>query len=202
MVADYRTASEVCCEAGFDGIEIHGANGNLLNRFLSSTGNTRTDTYGVNLDNRMRLAIEIARSSRSGCGEGMLLLYRHSPVREGYTLEDSVALGTSLVQSGVDILHIVPASVAKPGDIALQFRQMGVPVIAARDMDHLPSALEVLSNNRADMVAIGRGLIADPDWPIKVQSGRTDEIIRCTRCEEGCFSKGSNGTVIGCRNWT
>jgi len=201
VIAAYRTAAEVCARAGFDGVEPHGAHGFLLNQFFSPTQNRRTDEFGGSLENRMRLALRIVGAAREGGGPDLLLLYRHTPIGEGYATVESLKLAEELVRAGVDILDISPASGAAPGDRAAPFKALGVPVIAVNELDDVERALEVLREGRADLVAVGRGLIADPDWPIKVQEGRLGEIVRCTRCNEKCFGNLEKGLPVECTQW-
>ena len=160
-------AARVCGEAGFDGIEPHGAHGYVLNQFFSPVQNTRHDEYAGSLENRMRLALRIVRAVRPICDRfGMVLLYRHTPVGEGYGIEESRLLAAALVTAGVDVLDISPASDRAPGDRAAPFVGLGVPVIAVNELDEVERALEVLDEGRADLIAVGRGLIADPDWAL------------------------------------
>lgn len=204
LIAQYRLAAEICAGAGFDGIEPHGAHGFLLNQFLSPARNRRTDEYGGSLANRMRLAREIVAAIRPIADRaGMLVLYRHTPVRPDfeYGMAESLELAAALVEAGVDILDISPASDAAPGDRAEPFMKLGVPVIAVNRLDEVPRALEVLNRGRADLVAVGRGLIADPDWPIKVREGREDEIMHCVRCDE-CHAMLRRGEPVRCAEWT
>ena len=201
LLAQYHTAAEICAEAGFDGIEPHGAHGFLLNQFFSPTQNQRTDEYGGTLAGRMRLALSIMETIRPIASRAdMLILYRHTPVRPGYGIEESLALAEALVKAGLDILDISPASDSAPGDRAAPFMKLGIPVIAVNEMDRLPRALEVLSEKRATLVAVGRGLIADPDWPIKVREGRLEDIVVCTGCDE-CHADLNRGVVVGCAQW-
>jgi len=201
LLAQYHTAAEICAEAGFDGIEPHGAHGFLLNQFFSPTQNRRTDEYGGTLTGRMRLALSIMETIRPIANRAdMLILYRHTPVRPGYGIEESLALADALVKAGLDILDISPASDSAPGDRAAPFMRLGIPVIAVNEMDRLPRALEVLGEKRATLVAVGRGLIADPDWPIKVREGRLDDVIVCTGCDE-CRADLDRGVAVGCMQW-
>jgi 2,4-dienoyl-CoA reductase-like NADH-dependent reductase (Old Yellow Enzyme family) len=149
----------------------------------------------------MRLALRIVEAVRPACKSGMLLLYRHTPVGEGYGVEESLVLAEELVKAGVDILDISPASDEDPGDRAAPFKAMGVPVIAVNDLDVVERALEVLNEGRADLAAVGRGLIADPDWPTKVKEGRLDEIMKCSKCNERCFGNLRQGVPIACAEW-
>jgi len=188
MVDEYARAVEVCLAAGFDGVEPHGAHGFVLNQFFSPVQNERADEYGsASLDDRMRLARRIVDRLRPICGDDGLLLYRHTPVGPGYGLDDSLCLARHLVAGGVDILDISPSSERQSGDLAAPFTDLGVPVIAVGHLDDVDRALEVLSRGRADLCAVGRGLIADPEWPRKVRERRLDDIVVCQRCDEGCF---------------
>jgi 2,4-dienoyl-CoA reductase-like NADH-dependent reductase (Old Yellow Enzyme family) len=94
-----------------------------------------------------------------------------------------------------------PSSIDAPGDRAAPFKRFGVPVIAVNELDQVERALEVLNQGRADLVAVGRGLIADPDWPIKVREGRFDEIVKCIRCDIKCFGNLREGIPIECTQW-
>lgn len=201
---NYRTAARICAAAGFDGVEPHGAHGYLLNQFFSPVQNTRTGAYGGDLQGRMRMALEIVRAVRETLdahAPEMLLLYRHTPAGRGYGLEESLALAEALVAAGVDVLDLSPSSIDAPGDRAAPFTGLGVPVIAVNELDEVDRALDVLNAGRADLVAIGRGLIADPDWPQKVAQGRLDEIVRCTRCDVACFGNLRRGEPVGCTQW-
>ena len=199
IVQLFERASEICARAGFDGVQPHGAHGYLINQFFSPANNERTDEYGGILENRMRMGIEVVRASRKGLGEDRLILYRHTPSqKESYTIEESLAFAEKLVSEGVDVLDISPASEELPADRAEPFRGLGVPVIAVNQMDDVGRALEALNEGRADLIAVGRGLIADPLWPEKVRDGRLDELVSCTRCNEGCFGNLREGIPIEC----
>ena len=147
------------------------------------------------------MALRIVETVRPVCGDEMILLYRHTPVGMGYGVEESLILAKELVRAGVDILDISPASFERPGDRAAPFKKLGVPVIAVNELDEVDRALEVLNEARADLVAIGRGLIADPEWAIKVREGRLDEIVKCLRCDEGCFANLRAGVPVACVQW-
>jgi len=197
----YRAAAEICAHAGFDGVEPHGAHGYLLNQFFSPVQNKRTDEFGGDVEDRMRLALKIVEAVAPVCGSDLLLLYRHTPVGAGYGVAESLTLARELVDAGVDILDISPASDGSPGDRAAPFRQLGVPVIAVGELDEVERALQVLNEGRADLVAVGRGLIADPDWPTKVREGRFDDLVQCVRCEEKCFGNLRQGIPVECTQW-
>jgi NADPH2 dehydrogenase len=201
LLGQYRVAAEICLAAGFDGLEPHGAHGFLLNQFFSPEQNQRTDSYGGDLSGRMRLALEITELLQPLVAQsGALLLYRHSPVRAGYGIPESLALANALIGAGLDILDLSPSSKSAPGDRAAPFMGLGIPVIAVNELDRPERALEVLRQKRADLVAVGRGLIADPDWPLKVHEDRLDEIIQCQYCDD-CFACLDRGEEVLCSEW-
>jgi len=201
LVQSYKLAAQICVEAGFDGLEPHGAHGFLLNQFFSPERNLRQDAYGLTLSGRMRLALEIVAVVQPVAAQAdALLLYRHTPEGPGYGIAESLVLARELVRSGVDILDISPASKAAPADLAAPFMQCGVAVIAVNAMHHLERALETLREKRASLVAVGKGLIADPDWPIKVKEGRISEIVECLECDE-CWEYFNKGLPLECSQW-
>ena len=130
-----------------------------------------------------------------------MLLYRHTPSGPGYGIDESLRLAEALVAGGVDVLDLSPSSAEAPGDRAAPFVGLGVPVIAVNGLDCVERALEVLNEGRADLVAVGRGLIADPLWPRKVQEGRYGEIVTCTHCDELCHGNLRKGIPIACTQW-
>ncbi len=201
IIAGYKTATEVCGEAGFDGVEPHGAHSYLINQFFSPEQNQRIDEFGGSLENRMRFGLTIVKTIQPVCGSDMILLYRHTPVDKDYGMDDSLVMASALVDAGVDILDISPSNDEDPGDRSEPFMQFGVPVIAVGVLDKVRRALEVVNEGRADLAAVGRGLIADPKWTLKVEAGRLDDIVECTKCNEKCFGNLRSGTPIACAEW-
>lgn len=202
IVHSYRRASRICMQAGMDGVEPHGAHGYLLNRFFSPSHNERTDSYGGSLENRMRLGIEIVRAIKDEVGNRMLLLYRHTPVEKGsYGVEDSLHFARELIAAGVDILDLSPSSNDKPGELAAPFMGLGAKIITVGSMDEPGRAEEVLAEGRADLIAVGRGLIADPKWPRKVTERDWDSIVKCKKCNKKCFGNLGKRIPISCAQW-
>lgn len=202
LVELFARATQVCMEAGFDGVEIHGAHGYLINQFFSPVANTRTDDYGGSMQNRCRFGLELARACRQAAGQG-LLFYRHTPLeKDGYTIEDSFVLTDQLLEAGVDVLDISPGGREEPGDWAAPFkhRYSHVPVIAVGRMDVVDRAVAVLREGRADLVAVGRGMIVDAAWPRKVREGNLDQVRLCRRCNT-CFDRLWAGHRVGCVQW-
>jgi 2,4-dienoyl-CoA reductase-like NADH-dependent reductase (Old Yellow Enzyme family) len=197
----FQRATQICREAGFDGVEPHGAHGYLLNCFYSPLHNQRTDAYGGSLERRMKLGLEVVETVREAAGDEMLVLYRHTPIeQDGYTLEDSLAFAAKLVEAGVDVLDLSPSSRTNPADLAEPFKQLGTAaaVIGVGSLGEPDRAVEAIDSGRCDLVAVGRGLIADPAWPTKVQRGELKRIIDCYECNEGCFGNLRAGRPVVC----
>jgi 2,4-dienoyl-CoA reductase-like NADH-dependent reductase (Old Yellow Enzyme family) len=202
MIEQYRRAAKLCRDAEFDAVEPHGAHGYVLNQFFSPRQNKRTDEYGGGEPNRMRLALEIVRAIREAVGSDLRIFYRHTPRGAGYQPEDSIPFAQALVKAGVDVLDLSPSSDKQPGDIAGLFKpHVSVPIITVGDMACDGRGVEALRKGRADLIAIGRQLIADPHWPNKVRQGRFDEIIHCAKCNELCFGNLPKGEPIACAQW-
>ncbi|MFX1318351.1 MAG: NADH:flavin oxidoreductase [Promethearchaeota archaeon] len=177
----FGRAAERAMEAGFDGVELHGAHGFLLNEFYSPLTNHRTDEYGGNLDNRIRLPIEIVREVKKKIGT-RLLLYRMGSVDlelMGTQIEDSQFFGKALANTGVDILDVSGGMCgAAPKQLAGQEgffvpqaeaikTHIDIPVIGVGGVRTPHFANEVIVDGRVDFIAVGRALRDDADWAIK-----------------------------------
>jgi 2,4-dienoyl-CoA reductase-like NADH-dependent reductase (Old Yellow Enzyme family) len=202
IIEQYGRAAAICRDAGFDGVEPHGAHGYMLNQMFMPDKNNRTDEYGGSLENRCRLAVRIVRQMRHAAGDDLLILYRHTPEGKQYTLEDSLYLAGRTIEAGVDVLDISPARKEIPADLAGPFKaKFKVPVIAVQGMDDPAAASDALQTGRCDLVAVGRQLIADAAWPRKVQEGRLSDIVKCTKCNKGCFGRLKEHKPVECVQW-
>jgi len=202
LIDDFARAAGVCRDAGFDAVEPHGAHGFLLNQFFMPDRNARDDEYGGSLDNRCRLAVRIVERIRRLVGDSLVVALRHTPVGEAYSLDDSLVLVERLIAAGLDLLDVSPAKGEQVADLAAVFkRRFDVPVIAVGGMDDPDAAAEALRDERCDLVAVGRQLIADAHWPNKVRQGRLDEIVRCTKCDQACFGNIADGKPAECVLW-
>lgn len=209
--------------AGFDAVELHGAHGYLLSQFFSPYTNRRTDSYGGCLENRMRFPLLILQKVREYVGKDFPVGYRISVeerleevgLKNGTTLEDSLELCRRLVDEGISWLHVTvglretnymvsPPSCVEKGwiaDLAGAVRKavsQRVPVIAVNRIANETCAEEVLARGDADLVAMGRALIADPDLPHKAARNEQDKIFRCIGCNEGCVGGSARGTGVAC----
>ena len=203
MVAQYGRAATTCLEAGFDGVEPHGAHGYLLNQFFMPDRNQRPDEYGGALENRCRLGVRIVEHIKAEVGDALLILYRHTPTGKAYTLDDSLALAGKLIAAGVDVLDISPAKQADVADMAAPFKaRCDVPVIAVNGMDDPAAATAALEAGRCDLIAVGRQMIADARWPALLREDRLDQVLRCEQCDAGCFGNLNAGKPVECAQWT
>ncbi len=179
VVEAFANAAARAVAAGFDALEVHSAHGYLLHQFLSPYSNKRTDSYGGPLENRLRLHLRVIQAVRREMPERMPLLLRVSAseyLDDGYTTDEVIELCRRAKDAGVDIIDVssggaVPkAPVNFPGyqvPFAERIRAaVGGPVVAVGLLDSPQLALEVLMNGRADLVALGRGLLRDPNWPL------------------------------------
>lgn len=216
VVEAFAEAARRAKEAGFDAIEIHGAHGYLINQFLSPLTNKRTDQYGGDVKGRARFLLEILERVRKKVGSGYPVLCRINGddyIEGGITLEEAKATAKMLEADGVDALDIsagiydspVPVTTAPMAlprgnlvHLAAEIKQVvGVPVIAAGRINDPELAEEILRQGKADLVSMGRALLADPYLPKKAAAGALDEINRCTACDE-CISRLVFNEEIAC----
>jgi 2,4-dienoyl-CoA reductase-like NADH-dependent reductase (Old Yellow Enzyme family)/thioredoxin reductase len=200
VIEEFVSAAERARKAGFDFVELHGAHGYLICEFLSPYSNKRDDEYGGDPARRMRFALEIVRGIRARCGPAFPIQFRLSGseyVEGGLTVEDSAAIAQELVRAGADsisvsggnwqTLHYIMAPMFMPrgllADDAAHIKQrVSVPVIAVGRIHTPEIAEQILQAGKADLVAVGRGLIADPDWVLKIEQKRADDICPCISC--------------------
>ena len=200
IIERYAEAAVRAKRAGFDAVEVHGAHGYLIAQFLSPITNRRVDAFGGSPENRWRFAVEVVRAVRDAVGADYPILFRLSGdelLPDGRTLEESVERSQSLVDAGIDTLHVSAGTSANP-EVQLEpisydegwraylsaaiRKRISVPVITV-GVFRRPEAVEhALESGAADFVAIGRGLIADPEWPRKAQTGHGEAIQHCISC--------------------
>jgi 2,4-dienoyl-CoA reductase-like NADH-dependent reductase (Old Yellow Enzyme family)/thioredoxin reductase len=196
----YALSAEIAREAGFDFVEVHGAHCYLPCEFVSPLSNLREDEYGGSLENRARFPLEIVGAIRERCGADYPISYRISGeegAEGGFTLDDSIQVCRWLEEAGVDTisvsagnwyaLHLTIGPMFLPRGYLLHLARaikaaVSVPVMAAGRLDDPELAEAVLERGDADLIGIGRALIADPDWPRKVESGDRRAIRPCIAC--------------------
>lgn len=200
IVEAYGHVAGLAKRAGFELLMIHGGHGWLINQFLSPMFNHRTDEYGGSLENRCRLAIEVLKSVRENVGPFFPIEFRMSGsefVEEGYDLEEGIEIA-KMIEPYVDIIHVSAGTYQKTFDIThpSMFTEHGRNVfLAAEIKKHVkkpvatigglndPAMLEeIIASGKADIVYMGRALLADPFLPNKVMANKDEDIIRCLRC--------------------
>lgn len=200
-------AAQRAVKAGFDMIEIHGHSGYLIDGFMTSLWNKRSDEYGGDIKGRMRFAVEIVKAMRAAVGADFPLCFRYAAehkIEGGRTLAESQEIARILEAAGVDILHIdggcheslywvMPPNYISPGcfaDLAAAIKQVvNIPVITVGGITSPELAEQILDEGKADFICLGRAVIADPDWPNKVREGLIEDIRPCIRCNEGCIGR-------------
>jgi 2,4-dienoyl-CoA reductase-like NADH-dependent reductase (Old Yellow Enzyme family) len=184
VIATFAQCARRAMEVGFDGVEIHGANGYLLDQFLTSGTNRRNDRYGGNTVNRIRLTSEICREVRETVGSGFTVGVRISQGKVNDFVhkweqgeKDAEAVFSTLGNSGVDYLHTTEFEAAAPafGEglslAALAKRYAGVPVIANGSLHQATQAASFLARGDADLISLARGALANSDWPARLRDG-------------------------------
>ncbi len=217
-VADkFARAALIAKKAGFDGVEIEAAHGLLVNEFLSPVANKRTDEYGGSVENRTRFAKLIIDKIKALCGSNYTVTARLGVidyVDGGVTPEkDGVEIAKKFEEYGYAALHadvgfgnkekrLEPMAYPQAwrSNFAKVLKDNGVkiPVIAVGMIREPEIAEELLENGTADIVALGRTLIADPDWPVKAMYGKEKSIRKCIGCSECIVSRHAAGTAIRC----
>jgi 2,4-dienoyl-CoA reductase-like NADH-dependent reductase (Old Yellow Enzyme family) len=186
VVADFAAAAQRALAAGFKVVEVHAAHGYLLHSFLSPHTNRRTDAYGGGFTGRIRFALEVVEAVRAVWPEDLPVFFRTSATdwltenpedaRDGWTVQDTVALAKELASRGVDLLDVstgglVPDALITTGPgyqvpFAEQVRRAtGMPVAAVGEVTEPAQAEQILASGAADAVLIGRQLLRDADWP-------------------------------------
>lgn len=178
VIQGFVDATRRADAAGFDVVEIHAAHGYLLSQFLSPLANHRTDAYGGSRENRMRLLLEVTEAVRAVWPEGKPLFVRISAVDGspgGWTIEDSQVLTRELKARGVDLIdcssggfngYALKAAPHYQVDLAQAVREAGLPTIAVGLIDDPEGAEAIVAEGQADLVALARGALEDPNWPL------------------------------------
>ncbi|MFU9044806.1 FAD-dependent oxidoreductase [Acinetobacter tibetensis] len=203
-IQDYAQTSHLAKLAGYDGVEIMGSEGYLLNQFLSRHVNQRQDRWGGSIDNRMRFAVEIVKAIRQKVGEKFIICFRLSMldlVHDGNTMQEVISIAQALEKAGITLLNTgigwhearIPTIVtsvprAAFADYTAEVKKhVTVPVIASNRINMPDTAEEILAQGKADMVQMARPFLADPYWVNKTATNRVDEINTCIACNQACL---------------
>ena len=203
-IRDFVKCAALAKQAGYDGVEIMGSEGYLLNEFISSKTNRRTDQWGGSYENRMRFPVEIVRRTREKVGREFIIIYRLSMidlVDNGNSWEETVQLGKKIEAAGATIINTgigwhearIPTIATMVPRAAFTFvtgkmkSELKVPLITSNRINTPEVAESVLVRGDSDLVSMARPFLADPEFVNKASSGRADEINTCIGCNQACL---------------
>ncbi|TXH71503.1 MAG: NADPH-dependent 2,4-dienoyl-CoA reductase [Lysobacteraceae bacterium] len=214
-ISAYANAARLAREGGYDGIEVMGSEGYLINQFLSARTNRREDAWGGDAAKRMRFAVEIVRRVREACGHDFIIVYRLSMlelVPEGSNWEEIVAqakaieaVGATIINTGIGwhearvptIATSVPRA-AFAGVTAKLRPEITLPLVATNRINMPDVAEGILASGGADLISMARPLLADPEWPNKARTGRAAAINTCIACNQACLDHVFEQKIASC----
>ena len=215
QISDFVTCAQLAQSAGYDGVEIMGSEGYLINQFLAAQTNHRTDRWGGSYENRMRLALEIVRRTREAVGPNFIIIYRLSMldlVAGGSDWEEIVQLAKAVEQAGVTLINTgigwhearIPTIATKVprgafSKVTAKLRgSVSVPLITTNRINTPEIAEQILAEGDADMVSMARPFLADPEFVNKAAAGRANEINTCIGCNQACLDHTFGGKLTSC----
>ncbi len=203
-VKDYARCAKLAKQAGYDGVEIMGSEGYLLNQFLSRHVNKRTDEYGGDIQNRMKFAVDVVKAVREATGEDFIILFRLSVidlVKDGNVMDEVITVAKALEEAGVTIMNTgigwhearVPTIVTSvPRAAFVDFtaeikKHISIPMMAANRINMPETAEDIVASGQADMIQMARPFLADAHWVNKAKNGEADRINTCIACNQACL---------------
>lgn len=214
-IRDYAHSANYAKLAGYDGVEIMGSEGYLINQFFCERTNKRTDEWGGSLKNRARLAIETVKQTREKVGDDFIIIYRLSMidlVEGGAPWDEIVYLAKEIEKAGATIINTgigwhearVPTIVTSVPRAAFTWvtermkKEVSIPLITTNRINTPEVAEEVLSKGHADMVSMARPFLADADFVAKAAAGKSDEINTCIGCNQACLDHAFQKKRVSC----
>lgn len=220
QIRAFVRCAQLAREAGYDGVEVMGSEGYLINQFLSLATNQRNDDWGGAYENRMRFPVEIVRRIREACGPDFILIYRISLldlVPQGQTWDEVLMLARGVVKAGATILNsgigwhearvpTIATSVPRAGfawvthKLREQLRREGIttPVVATNRINSPEVGEQLIADGQADMISMARPFLADPDFVKKARLGKADEINTCIACNQACLDHVFKQQIASC----
>jgi len=214
-IRDFVNCAELSKIAGYDGVEIMGSEGYLINQFIVKRTNKRTDAWGGAYENRMRLPIELVRQIREAVGKEFIIIYRLSMldlVEKGSSWEEVVQLGKEIEKAGATIINTgigwhesrIPTIATSVPRAAFTWvtkkmkEEISIPLITSNRINMPDTAEKILSDGDADMVSMARPFLADPEWVKKAAAEKADEINTCIGCNQACLDHVFEQKVASC----
>jgi 2,4-dienoyl-CoA reductase (NADPH2) len=214
-IADFVRCAALAQHAGYDGVEIMGSEGYLINEFIARRSNHREDEWGGAYQNRIRFAVEIVQRVRERVGKNFIVIYRLSMldlVEGGSTLDEVIQLAQAIEAAGATILNTgigwhearIPTIATKVPRAAYAWvtqrlmGKVGIPLIATNRINTPEVAEQLLADGVCDMVSMARPFLADPAFVRKAREGRADEINTCIGCNQACLDHTFGGKITSC----
>ncbi len=214
-IRDFVNAAKLSKLAGYDGVEIMGSEGYLINEFITERTNTRTDLYGGSYENRMRLPIELVKQTREAVGPNFIIIYRLSMldlVEKGSSWQEVVALGKAIEKAGATIINTgigwhearIPTIATSVPRAAFTWvtkkmkEELTIPLVTSNRINMPETAEQVLSEGHADLISMARPFLADPEWVNKAATNKSDEINTCIGCNQACLDHVFQQKVASC----
>ncbi|CDH32409.1 FAD-dependent oxidoreductase [Xenorhabdus bovienii] len=214
-IRDFARCAQLAQQAGYDGVEIMGSEGYLINQFLVARTNHRQDKWGGNFENRMRFAVEIVKAARAITGEHFIIIYRLSMldlVEEGSNWQEIEQLAKEIEKAGASIINTgigwheariptIATMVPRAGFSWVTQKLMGkvsIPLITTNRINDPHVAEQTLSEGCADMVSMARPFLADAEFVLKAEQNRADEINTCIGCNQACLDRIFVGKLTSC----
>ncbi|MBJ7434492.1 MAG: NADPH-dependent 2,4-dienoyl-CoA reductase [Acinetobacter sp.] len=205
-IADFANCAKLSQVAGYDGVEIMGSEGYLINEFIAARTNHRDDEWGGSYENRIRFPIEIVKRTRAEVGENFIIIYRLSMldlVEGGSTLEEVIQLAKEIEKAGATIINTgigwhearIPTIATKVPRAAFTWvtkklkGSVQIPLVTSNRINTPEMAEHVLAQGDADMVSMARPMLADAEFVLKAEQGRSDEINTCIGCNQACLDQ-------------
>lgn len=214
-IRDFVNAAKLSKLAGYDGVEIMGSEGYLINQFITERTNKRTDNYGGSYENRMRLPIELVKQTRQAVGREFIIIYRLSMldlVEKGSTWQEVVALGKEIEKAGATIINTgigwhearIPTIATSVPRAAFTWvtkkmkEELSIPLVTSNRINMPETAEKVLAEGHADLISMARPFLADPEWVNKAKVNKSDEINTCIGCNQACLDHVFEQKVASC----
>lgn len=214
-IDDFVKCALLARDAGYDGVEIMGSEGYLLNQFLAPRTNKRKDKWGGTPENRRRFPVEIVRRTRAAVGTDFIICYRMSMadyVEDGQSWDEIVALAKEVEAAGATIINTgigwhearVPTIVTSVPNSAFvdisnaMAEHVDVPVVASNRINMPEAAEQILAEGRVQLISMARPLLSDPDWVRKAQADAADEINTCIACNQACLDHAFVHKTVSC----
>ncbi|MFE3164930.1 FAD-dependent oxidoreductase [Streptomyces sp. NPDC059224] len=214
-IDDYVRTARLARRAGYDGVEIMGSEGYLVNEFIAAGTNRRTDRWGGSYENRMRFPVEIVRRVREAVGTDFIIVYRLSMldlVPGGSSLDEVITLAKAVEAAGATLINTgigwheariptIATSVPRGAYTWVTKRLMGevaVPLVTTNRINTPELAEELLADGTADMVSVARPMLADPDFVAKAAAGTPEAINTCIGCNQACLDHTFSGRITSC----